>query len=102
VVDALCAALEAERPAESNPALRAQGRRSYRDLKTFVEDRPGHDRRYAIDASKIQRELSFAPRHGFETGLRMTVRWYLDHADWTSAVTQGKYARERLGQTGKG
>ena len=97
VVDALCAAIEAERPAESNAALRARGFQAYTDLKTFVKDRPGHDRRYAIDASKIRKELGFAPQHPFETGLRLTVRWYLDNVDWSAAVTRGKYDRERLG-----
>jgi len=101
VVDALCAALEAAAPSADNPALRARGLKSYSELKTFVKDRPGHDRRYAIDASKIQRELGFQPRHPFESGLRLTVRWYLDHPEWTSAVTKGKYNRERLGQTVK-
>ncbi len=98
VVDALCAAIEAECPAESNPSLKARGFSAYTDLKTFVKDRPGHDRRYAIDATKIRKELGFAPQHPFETGLRLTVRWYLDNADWSSAVTRGKYDRERLGQ----
>jgi dTDP-glucose 4,6-dehydratase len=97
VVDALCAALEAARPASSNAALQAKGYRAYQDLKTFVKDRPGHDRRYAIDASKIQSELGFQPQHAFEAGLRLTVRWYLDHAAWTTAVTKGQYGRERLG-----
>jgi len=101
VVDALCAAIEAERPARSNPALQDQGFKSYTDLKTFVKDRPGHDRRYAIDASKIRRELGFEPKHAFESGLRLTVRWYLDNVDWTSAVTRGKYGRERLGHAVK-
>ena len=101
VVDALCAAIEAERPARSNPALRDQGLKAYTDLKTFVKDRPGHDRRYAIDASKLRRELGFEPKHAFESGLRLTVRWYLDNAEWTSAVTRGKYDRERLGHATK-
>ena len=100
VVDALCAALEAERPATGNAALLARGHRSYSDLKTFVKDRPGHDRRYAIDASKLGRELGFEPRHGFEDGLRLTVRWYLENAEWATAVTTGKYDRERLGHAG--
>ncbi len=99
VVDALCAAIEAERPAEDNQAMRAKGFSAYTDLKTFVKDRPGHDRRYAIDASKIRSELGFAPAHPFESGLRLTVKWYLDNAEWTSAVTHGKYDRERLGNT---
>jgi len=101
VVDALCAAIEAERPARSNPALQDQGLMAYTDLKTFVKDRPGHDRRYAIDASRIRGELGFEPQHAFESGLRLTVRWYLDNADWTSAVTRGKYDRERLGHAAK-
>ena len=97
VVDALCATLEAERPATSNAALKARGLSSYSGLKTFVKDRPGHDRRYAIDASKIRRELGFEPKHDFESGLRATVRWYLDNTAWSAAVTKGKYDRERLG-----
>jgi dTDP-glucose 4,6-dehydratase len=100
VVDALCAALEAERPAASNPALAARSLSSYAGLKTFVPDRPGHDRRYAIDASKIRRELGWAPRHAFEDGLRETVRWYLANRAWCEAVQSGRYARERLGLPG--
>jgi dTDP-glucose 4,6-dehydratase len=94
VVDALCAALESELPARANPAL---GGRSYAELKTFVPDRPGHDRRYAIDAAKIRSELGWQARHGFEAGLSATVRWYLGHRDWCEAVQSGKYRRERLG-----
>jgi dTDP-glucose 4,6-dehydratase len=100
VVDALCAALEAERPAAGNPALSARGFRSYPELKTFVKDRPGHDRRYAIDASRIRAELGWTPRHVFEEGLRETVRWYLAHRDWCETVESGKYRRERLGLPG--
>jgi dTDP-glucose 4,6-dehydratase len=101
VVDALCAALEALRPAASNRALQVRGLESYAGLKTFVKDRPGHDRRYAIDASKIRRELGFEPKHDFETGLEATVRWYLDNAGWSASVTRGKYERERLGQAAR-
>ena len=100
VVDALCAALEAERPAATNPALAARGLRPTPALKTFVPDRPGHDRRYAIDASKIRRELGWAPRHAFEDGLRETVRWYLANRAWCEAVQSGSYRRERLGLSG--
>jgi dTDP-glucose 4,6-dehydratase len=100
VVDALCAALEAERPAATNPALAARGLRSYAELKAFVPDRPGHDRRYAIDASKVRRELGWTPRHGFEDGLRETVRWYLANRAWCEAVQSGSYRRERLGLPG--
>jgi len=94
IVDRICDAVEALRPARSNPALRVSG---YRELKTFVADRPGHDRRYAIDASKIRRELGWAPRHVFEDGLASTARWYLDHRDWCEQVQQGRYDRTRLG-----
>jgi len=73
--------------------------KSRRTLKTFVADRPGHDRRYAIDASKIRRELGWRPRHTFESGLRETVRWYLDHRSWCADVQSGRYDRERLGLT---
>jgi dTDP-glucose 4,6-dehydratase len=97
IVDAICDILESERPAASNPALAARGIASYRELKTFVSDRPGHDRRYAIDDGKIRRELGWEPRHDFASGLRATVRWYLDHRAWCEAVQAGRYGRERLG-----
>jgi dTDP-glucose 4,6-dehydratase len=69
----------------------------HRELIAFVPDRPGHDLRYAIDASKIQRELGWGPRETFEAGLRKTVRWYLDNLSWCGEVTRGKYGLERLG-----
>ena len=94
IVDTICDLLERERPAAENPAL---GGRTYRDLKTFVADRPGHDRRYAIDDSKARAELGWAPRHDFTTGLAATVRWYLENRAWCEAVQAGKYGRERLG-----
>jgi dTDP-glucose 4,6-dehydratase len=94
IVDRICGALETVRPARDNPALAS--RSTYRDLKTFVRDRPGHDRRYAIDAEKIRRELGWAPRHSFEDGLAETARWYVDHRDWCEAVQAG-YDRQRLG-----
>ncbi|MNQ35462.1 dTDP-glucose 4,6-dehydratase 2 [compost metagenome] len=72
--------------------------RSYRELITFVKDRPGHDRRYAIDASKIQCELGWVPQESFETGIRKTVRWYLDNRDWWQRVLSGDYRLGRLGE----
>lgn len=70
---------------------------SYRDLITYVTDRPGHDVRYAIDATKIERELGWVPQETFETGLRKTVQWYLDNKDWWQRVQDGSYQGERLG-----
>jgi dTDP-glucose 4,6-dehydratase len=96
-VDGICGALEALQPAASNPALKSTRTRRYVDLKTFVADRPGHDRRYAIDARKIRRELGWAPGHTFEEGLRDTIRWYIEHGEWCRAVQAGRYDRERLG-----
>ena len=81
VVHALCDALQGVRP-------RAGG---YRGLVAFVADRPGHDRRYAIDADKIRGELGWRPRESFESGLARTVRWYLEHAEWVAQVKSGEY-----------
>jgi dTDP-glucose 4,6-dehydratase len=89
VVYALCDILDELRP-------RADGK-SYREQITFVADRPGHDRRYAIDAGKIRRELGWVPRESFETGLQKTVEWYLDNLEWCRRVQDGSYRRERLG-----
>jgi dTDP-glucose 4,6-dehydratase len=97
VVDRLCEVLEKVRPAAANDKLRSKGIASYDALKTFVKDRPGHDRRYAIDAARIRAELGWRPQHDFESGLERTVRWYLDHAAWCEAVQSGRYQRERLG-----
>lgn len=97
VVDALCDAIESLAPAARNPALAQKGLSSYRALKSFVADRPGHDRRYAIDSTKIQRELEWRPQHDFEGGLRATVRWYLENRPWCEEVQSGRYRRERLG-----
>ena len=102
VVAALCTALEGLRPAAGNPALRAQGISTYAELVRFVPDRPGHDRRYAIDASKVRRELDWAPRYRFEDGLQQTVAWYLQHGDWCETVQARGYRRERLGLVGAG
>jgi len=97
MVDALCDALERVAPAAANPRLQAAGVARYHDLKTFVADRPGHDRRYAIDASKIARELGFAPSRTFEQGITDTVAWYLANRAWCAAVTRDTYDRQRLG-----
>ena len=101
IVDALCAALEKTVPFEENPKISekisTKGKRGYADLKTFVPDRPGHDRRYAIDAGKIRRELAWSPSYSFEEGLLRTVRWYLDHHDWCETVQKGQDARARVG-----
>ena len=95
VIDVLCEALESLVPAATNPSVKDRG--SYTALRTFVPDRPGHDRRYAIDASKIARELGWQPAHNFESGLRATVEWYVQHREWCAAVQSGRYQRERLG-----
>lgn len=97
IVDRICAEVEAIFPAAENPALKAQGKTSYQDLKTFVADRPGHDKRYAIDASKIRAELGWQPGYDFEAGLAKTIRWYFENRNWCETVLAGKYERERLG-----
>ncbi len=97
IVDTVCDELDERAPVEKNPALAGRELGSYRELKTFVADRPGHDRRYAIDASKIRSELGWEPRHNLESGLAATVEWYLENRAWCEAVTAGKQARDRLG-----
>lgn len=89
VVHTLCDLLDELHPATD----------SYRKLITYVQDRPGHDLRYAIDASKIQRELGWVPVETFESGIRKTVIWYLNNLDWCRRVQDGSYQRERLGTT---
>ena len=69
----------------------------YESLITFVKDRPGHDLRYAIDASKIANELNWTPTETFDSGIRKTVEWYLNNMEWCSRVQDGSYQRERLG-----
>ena len=97
IVDTLCDVLERLLPAAGNAALRQRGLHSYRDLKSFVADRPGHDRRYAIDDTKVRQELGWEPRHDFASGIAATVRWYLDHRPWCETVQADRYRRERLG-----
>ena len=92
VVRTICALLEELAP------NKPQGIAHYADLITHVTDRAGHDVRYAIDASKIQRELGWTPQETFESGIRKTVQWYLDNKDWWQRVLDGSYQLERLGK----
>ena len=93
VVRSICALLEELAP--DHPA----GVNHYADLISFVQDRPGHDQRYAIDASKIQRELGWTPAETFQSGLRKTVQWYLDNSEWCQHVQDGSYQGQRLGNS---
>ncbi|MEQ1759934.1 MAG: dTDP-glucose 4,6-dehydratase [Vicinamibacterales bacterium] len=92
----ICEVLEDVMPAAGNPALGAAGFSGYRDLPEFVADRPGHDRRYAIDSAKVTRELGWKPAKDFRSGLLDTARWYLTHREWYEGSRVG-YNRERLG-----
>ncbi|MFS1909694.1 dTDP-glucose 4,6-dehydratase [Vibrio sp. 10N.286.48.B7] len=87
VVNTICNILDTLVPKDS----------AYAEQITYVQDRPGHDRRYAIDSSKMQRELGWVPEETFETGLKKTVQWYLDNSTWCKNVQDGSYQRERLG-----
>ena len=89
IVQIICDRLDAIRP-------RGDGK-SYRDQIRYVADRPGHDFRYAIDASKLERELGWAPVESFESGIEKTIRWYLDNEGWWRDILSGAYAGERLG-----
>ena len=91
VVHALCDLLDELVPEKP------EGINRYRELVVHVQDRPGHDLRYAIDASKIQRDLGWTPEETFETGIRKTVQWYLENSEWCQRVQDGSYRRERLG-----
>lgn len=91
LVRAICAELEVQAP--QKPA----GVASYADLITFVTDRPGHDRRYAVDTAKIERELGWAPRESLQSGLGKTVGWFLDNRQWWEDILNGTYKLERLG-----
>jgi dTDP-glucose 4,6-dehydratase len=91
VVLTLCDLLEELAPVKPN------GVAHYKELITYVADRPGHDMRYAIDASKIKKDLGWVPEESFETGIRKTVEWYLNNLEWCRRVQDGSYQRERLG-----
>ncbi|MEZ9788744.1 dTDP-glucose 4,6-dehydratase [Vibrio breoganii] len=104
VVKTICTLLEELVPVAKNeaflsrhPELDSGPSKTYADLITYVTDRPGHDVRYAIDASKIERELGWVPEETFESGIRKTVEWYLNNKEWWSRVLDGSYAGERLG-----
>lgn len=90
VVRRICAALDELRP-DVRPDVRPDAAGSYSRHIAYVKDRPGHDRRYAIDCTKIERELGWAPAESFETGLHKTIAWYLDNPGWVAEVTSGKY-----------
>jgi len=100
VVKTICSLLEELAPPTRHSCV---GRNlvDYKDLITFVEDRPGHDLRYAIDASKIEKQLGWKPQETFESGIRKTVEWYLDNQAWCKHVQDGSYQRERLGVKGE-
>ncbi|MDP2137979.1 MAG: dTDP-glucose 4,6-dehydratase [Candidatus Didemnitutus sp.] len=89
IVKTICSLLDQKVP-------RADGT-SYTSLITYVQDRPGHDRRYAIDCTKINQEFGWSPAESFASGIEKTVAWYLTHREWTADITSKKYARERLG-----
>jgi dTDP-glucose 4,6-dehydratase len=93
VVEAICATLDELRPRDDG--------RSYAEQVTYVTDRPGHDQRYAIDASKIRADLGWEPSVTFEDGIRQTVAWYLDNRDWWQTILDRRYATERLGLDAK-
>ena len=97
IVKTICEILEHLAP--DNTHSRASGNSGgFEGLITYVKDRPGHDRRYAIDASKIERELSWVPEETFESGIEKTVRWYLNNHSWWQAVMDGSYSMQRLGE----
>jgi dTDP-glucose 4,6-dehydratase len=91
IVNLICARLDELRP----------GKGSYRDLITFVTDRPGHDRRYAIDATRMQTELGWQPAHDFESGIEVTIQWYLANLDWCDRVRSGEYQKYYTSQYGE-
>jgi dTDP-glucose 4,6-dehydratase len=97
VVETICELLEELAPENANSRASGKG---FKDLITFVKDRPGHDARYAIDASKIQRDLGWMPEETFESGIRKTVQWYLDNPQWWQRVLSGDYKLDRIGEAG--
>ncbi len=96
VVETLCELLE-ELASDNSYSLASGYTGGFMSLVTYVEDRPGHDIRYAIDASKIENELEWVPQETFESGIRKTVEWYLENKEWWARVLDGSYSRQRLG-----
>jgi dTDP-glucose 4,6-dehydratase len=99
VVTTICELLEEFIPTNSHSKSGGKSG-GFESLISYVTDRPGHDVRYAIDASKIERELGWRPKESFETGIRKTVQWYLNNEQWWSRVLDGSYSLERLGDKG--
>jgi dTDP-glucose 4,6-dehydratase len=97
LIRTICGVLEELSPAAQNPALQSRGIASYASLMSFVPDRPGHDRRYALDCRLIVGELGWRPRVALADGLRRTVGWYLANREWSERVQSGRYRGERLG-----
>ena len=89
IVEKICSILDKIKPSKKI--------KSYKELITFVKDRPGHDFRYAIDSSKIEKELNFFPKESLETGLKKTINWYINNMDWIDKIKDSKYNQERLG-----
>ena len=90
VVETICDALDQVRPKKIG---------TYRDLITFVDDRPGHDKRYAIDASKLENKLGWQAEENFDSGILRTINWYLNNEAWWKPIREKKYAGHRLGKT---
>ena len=89
IVNTICSILDELKPRSNH--------QSYSELIVYVTDRPGHDFRYAIDASKIKNDLGWTPKETFETGIQKTIQWYLNHGDWWRKIQDGTYNQERLG-----
>ena len=89
IVETICNILDQEIPSDSG--------QSYKELITFVPDRPGHDFRYAIDATKIKKKCGWAPKENFESGIKKTIQWYIGNQTWWKNIQEKKYRQERLG-----